>query len=195
MKRHFLAAVAWGLCAWTAAAQDFPAERIIAAATGDWNKDGAPDLAMLIAPAEGSDSDMVSISILLQSNDHALLKPAVEARDKISGNYRHDGLYGNDPDIKALGNGSIAVTSQNSAIGRNRWEQTLTIAYRNGDFVVAGYTYSYYDTLEPDAAGKCDYNVLTGKATVNDKIVKAAPRTIKIQDWDEEKDRGPCPTG
>ncbi len=101
----------------------------------------------------------------------------------------------NRTDIKALGNGSIAVTSQQNAIGRNRWEQTLTIAYRNGDFVVAGYTYNYYDTLDPDAAGKCDYNVLTGKAMVNDKPAKVAPRTIKIQDWDEEKDRGPCPTG
>lgn len=193
MKRHILAAVLFGIPAGTAMAQDFPADRIIAAATGDWNKDGAPDLALLVAP--GDDSDMISIDIFLQSDDHKLLKPVAQARDKIFGNYSHDGLYGNDPDIKALGNGSIAVTSQQNAIGRNRWEQTLTIAYRNGDFVVAGYTYNYYDTLDPDAAGKCDYNVLTGKAMVNDKPAKVAPRTIKIQDWDQEKDRGPCPTG
>ncbi len=193
MNRHILAAIALALPACTAMAQEFPADRIIAAATGDWNKDGAQDLALLVAP--GDDSDMISIDIFLQSDDHKLLKPAAKARDKIFGNYSHDGLYGNDPDIKALGNGSIAVTSQQSAIGRNRWEQTLTIAYRNGDFVVAGYTYSYYDTLDPDSAGKCDYNVLSGKAMVNDKPVKVAPKTIKIENWDEEKDRGPCPTG
>jgi hypothetical protein len=30
----------------------------------------------------------------------------------------------------------------------NRWEQTLTIAYRNDQFVVAGYTTDYYDTID-----------------------------------------------
>jgi hypothetical protein len=41
--------------------------------------------------------------------------------------------------------GQLPCTLRIQAIGRSRWEQTLTIAYRNDQFVVAGYTYSYYD--------------------------------------------------
>ena len=40
-----------------AAADDFPADRIIAMASGDWNKDGTPDLAVVARPGEESADD------------------------------------------------------------------------------------------------------------------------------------------
>jgi hypothetical protein len=101
-------------------------------------------------------------------------------------------MYGQDPSIEALPGGSIAVHSQNSAIGRNRWEQTLTIAYRNDQFVVAGYTYSDYDTIDNDDNGQCDYNVLTGRVSRDGKASKVDGKTIAITDWDDAVGRKAC---
>lgn len=36
----------------------------------------------------------------------------------------------------------MQIVSQNDAVGRDRWEKILTIAYRDHDFVVAGFTYA-----------------------------------------------------
>ncbi|MAQ83404.1 MAG: hypothetical protein CMH12_09240 [Maritimibacter sp.] len=60
-------------------------------------------------------------------------------------------------------NGSIRVHSLNESIGRGRWRQTLTIAFRDGAYRVAGLTYEYYDTLDLAAFGGCDLNFLNGK--------------------------------
>ena len=101
-------------------------------------------------------------------------------------------MSGQEPSITALSNGSIAVNSQNSAIGRDRWEQTLTLAFRNNHFVVAGYTYNHHDTLDLSNSLTCDYNVLTGRVKRNDASLKVAPKFLTIEAWSEETDRGPC---
>jgi hypothetical protein len=165
----------------SAAAEDIAPERILAAAVGDWDKDGNPDLALLVAPK--SDDDMIGIYIYLRDKDHTLLKLAAAALGKVAGNASLGSLVGQDPTISALPNGSIAVHSENSGVGRDRWEQTLTIAYRNAAFIVAGFTYSHNDTLEPDNGGACDYNVLSGKVSRNGKNSKIEAKTVKIGDW------------
>jgi hypothetical protein len=93
------------------------------------------------------------------------------------------GMYGQEPWMEATEHGSLKIYSENSAVGRNRWEQVLTIAYRNGVFRVAGYTYSYYDTLDPDANGQCDVNLLTGKGVLNGKNFKTSLGALSVQDW------------
>lgn len=93
------------------------------------------------------------------------------------------GMYGQEPWMEANEHGSLKIYSENSAVGRNRWEQILTIAYRNGVFRVAGYTYSYYDTLDPDANGQCDVNLLTGKGVLNGKNFKTSLGALPVQDW------------
>ncbi len=93
------------------------------------------------------------------------------------------GMYGQEPWMEATEHGSLKIYSENSAVGRNRWEQVLTIAYRNGVFRVAGYTYSYYDTLDPDANGQCDVNLLTGKGVLNWKNFKTSLGALPVQDW------------
>ena len=173
-----------------AMAQAFAPERIIDAATGDWNKDDNQDLALLVGPEDGGQD--IGIYIYVRDKDHPLLKLVTQAPAKIWGTSTLDGFFGQEPSITALPSGSIAVTSQNSSIGRDRWEQTLTLAYRNGDFVVAGYTYTSYDTLKPDDGMKCDYNVLTGKVKRNDVASKVAPRFVTIQDWTDDTGPGPC---
>jgi len=182
--RQFFFLVSVGLLPATGVlAQSFPAERIVAGASGDWNKDGATDLALLVAP--GSDDEVVGIYLYVTESDRGLLRLVTAAPDKVWGNTRLDGLYGREPAITALANGSIAVMSQNSSIGRDRWEKTLTLAYREGRFIVAGYTYSYYDTIDNDS-GSCDYNVVTGKLTRDETARSVAPRTVSIEDWTDE---------
>jgi hypothetical protein len=101
-------------------------------------------------------------------------------------------MYGQDPSIEALPGGSIAVHSQNSGIGRNRWEQTLTIAYRNDQFVIAGYTHDYHDTIDLNDSGTCDYNVLTGKVTHDGKAAKVDARTITVAEWTDDVGNKAC---
>jgi hypothetical protein len=167
--------------------------RIVDAAIGDWNKDGKPDLALLVAPAPDDQADNpIGIYIYLRDDEHSLLRLAATAPNKVPGSTEPDGIFGQEPSIKALPNGSIAVTSQNDAIGRDRWEQTLTLAFRNNAFVVAGYTYDYRDTLNPDGGYSCDYNVLTGKATKGGKNLKIEGKTIKIEDWKDDFGQKGC---
>ncbi|WP_246735719.1 hypothetical protein [Agrobacterium sp. a22-2] len=191
MIRMFVAGVLVGLLPATGVFADtFPAGRILSGASGDWNKDGALDLAILVAP--GSDDEEIGIYLYLTESDRPLLKLVASAPDKIWGNTQLDGFYGQDPAITALANGSIAVMSQNSAIGRNHWEQTLTLAYREGRFIVAGYTYSHYDTLDPDAGGSCDYNVVTGKFKKGETAGSTAPKTVSIEDWSDDIGQKAC---
>ena len=52
-----------GLCATAAqAAEAIDPDRIVSAATGDWDKDGSSDLAMLVSAPEGSDQDHADLS-------------------------------------------------------------------------------------------------------------------------------------
>ena len=134
-----------------------------------------------MAPKDGDDN--IGIDIYLRDSDHTLLKLATSAPNTVVGNFSLDGLVGQDPTISALPNGSIAVHSENSSIGRDRWEQTLTIAYRDAAFVVAGFTYSYRDTLEPKDAGACDYNVLSSRITRDGTDRKVEAKTIAIAGW------------
>jgi hypothetical protein len=189
MRRFIFAAAL--LSAHAAFGADFDPARIVDAAIGDWNGDGKPDLALLAEAADDADDDQLGIYIYLR-DDHDLLRLATSAPGKIWGTTVPEGIYGQEPSVKAAGKSSIAIHTQNSAIGRDRWEQILTLAYRNNQFVIAGYTYSHYDTLDPDGGGTCDYNALTGKLQKDGKDVKAEPRTIAIADWKDETGQSIC---
>jgi len=186
----FVLTAALALAAGTARAEQIDPAKIISAATGDWNGDGEGDLSLLVAPPEAGDD--IGIYLYLRDQDHALLRLAGTAPGKVWGNGSLDGMFGQDPSIEALPGGSIAVHSQNSGIGRSRWEQTLTIAYRNDQFVVAGYTYSYYDTLDTSDNGTCDYNILTGKVTTKGKTSKVNGKTIAVADWNDDVGQKAC---
>lgn len=161
--------------------------RIVSAATGDWDKDGDSDLALIVRPAEGSDDDN-GVYVYLAGETGALsLKSAIP--NKIWGQFD---LVGQAPSVTALPNGSLVITSHNDAIGRDRWEQKLTVAYRNFDFVVAGYTYSSYDTLAPDNTSQCDLNVLTGKGKANDKPIAVKGELVLLKDWDDDRGQKAC---
>jgi hypothetical protein len=83
--------------------------------------------------------------------------------------------------------GSLLIKSANEAIGRSRWSQTLTIVYRNGQFLVAGLTREARDKLDPKAGGSCELNFLNGKGKSGGKAVESSSRPIKLADWLDEK--------
>ena len=74
-------------------------------------------------------------------------------------------MSGQQPSLRVAENGSVQILSEQSAIGRSAWQQTLTIAPRDGRLVVAGFTYASIDRAV-GATRNCDWNLLTGKWTV-----------------------------
>lgn len=93
-----------------------------------------------------------------------------------------------DAQLKQTPDGSLQIISQNVAIGRLRWEQTLTIVYRSNQFFVGGYTYSFNDNLERDADGNvkmgdCDVNLLTGRGVRDGQPIRTSMKPIPVQDW------------
>ncbi len=178
-----------GLSATAAQAADAIApDRIVFAATGDWDKDGSSDLAMLVAPAKDADEDH-AVYIYLNDGDTGRLKLKTVVPNKVWGDLT---MAGRAPSITALENGSILITTHNDSVGRDRWEQKLTIAYRNFDFVVAGYTYTSYDTLDPDNTSECDLNVLTGKGKSSGKPVATKGEIVLLKDWSDDRGQKVC---
>jgi hypothetical protein len=186
------------LAAGAAATPAAAADRIVDAVVGDWNKDGASDLAVLFVSsadgAEENDTGEIGIGIYLRNTEHDLLVPATIVPDKVWGNAPagDDGIYGQEPSIKATASGSITVTTRNEGIGRDRWRQVLTLAFRDGGFVVAGFTYDYYDTLDPDRNGSCDLNLLSSKGVADGKPVTMEAKRITLQDWQDETGLKAC---
>lgn len=170
------------------AAEAIDPDRIIFAATGDWDKDGSSDLAMLVAPVEGSDDDN-AVYIYLNDGHTDRLKLKTVVLNKVWGDLI---MAARAPSITALDNGSILITTHNDSVGRDRWEQKLTVAYRNFDFVVAGYTYTSYDTLDLDNTTDCDFNVLTGKGKSNGKPVATKGEIVLLKDWSDETGQKVC---
>ncbi|MBY6242689.1 hypothetical protein [Methylosinus sp. Sm6] len=93
------------------------------------------------------------------------------------------GGAGTLPSLAVSDKGSLLIKSENDAIGRDRWSETVTVVRRNGALVVAGLTFTARDTLNPDGGGACDLNFLTGRGTRNGKKVEIRPQTILLADW------------
>ncbi|HXV30066.1 MAG TPA: hypothetical protein VD840_07025 [Sinorhizobium sp.] len=187
MRTHLLAALLLLPPSSTLAMEAIDPARVVAAATGDWDGNGTSDLALLVQPGEGSDEDNAIYLYLNSEVGRLTLKSIIP--NKVWGQFQ---LYGQAPSISVLPNGSMQILSHNDAIGRDRWEQKLTVAYRNADFVVAGYTYSSYDTLDPDNTMQCDLNVLTGKGTANGKPIATPGATILLKDWSDAFGQKAC---
>jgi len=96
-------------------------------------------------------------------------------------------MFGTQPSLDVNARGSLLIHSQNDAIGRNRWRETITVAYREGQFVVAGYTYTSRDTLDLDNTTSCDMNFLTGQWLRNgEQQLSFAPAGVSFADYYEQ---------
>ncbi len=158
---------------------------VLGVVIGDWNNDGGMDRAILVAP-ENEDHD-VGLYIYLHDDANGSQLEIFKPNLVWSG-----AMWGSTPSLGVNSSGSLQVLSQNQAIGRHRWLQKLTIAYRNGHFLVAGYTYESYDTLDLNSGLSCDVNLLTGKGVKNKKAFKTNQINIKLADWSEHASPEEC---
>ena len=161
--------------------------KVLSVVTSDWNDDGGMDRAVLVEPS-APDEDDAGLYLYLSGESPNDLKLALFKPNFIwSGS-----LWGTLPSLALNKAKSLEIRSMNEGIGRHRWSRTLTVAYRNKAFVVAGYTYQAYDTLSPDSALQCDINLLTGKGIKNDQPVKIAPSVVTLADWSEQSAPAIC---
>ncbi len=98
------------------------------------------------------------------------------------------GGIGQRLELSLAPNGSLRLTSMNEAIGRDRWHLTLTIAHRRGAYLVAGLTFDWYDTLDPDGYGTCDLNLLTGRGFLEEgakprRAVRTGQPALPVTEW------------
>ena len=103
---------------------------------------------------------------------------------------------GQRPELALAENGSVQVISMNDSIGRDRWELTLTIAYRQDAYRVAGFTFRWRDTIENDNNGVCDLNLLTGRGLLSrnggpETPIRTTQAPLPVTAWKD--DMGPPP--
>lgn len=139
-------------------------DAIFSVATTDWNNDGIEDPVIILNINNGEQFD----GLFYLSDESGRLALLHHIPDIVWGS---SVMFGQEPSVTKTPYGSIIIGSQNSAIGRDRWEQKITIAYRDNQLILAGFTYSFYDTLDTENYGNCDLNLLTGKGLTNEKSI------------------------
>ena len=100
--------------------------------------------------------------------------------------------------LERNGGGSLLVTSVYGWGARQSWGEILTIAYRKGEFLVAGYSRGWEwgnEVRKPNGdwdvettIGGCDINFLSGKGVVSDELDESKPikgkfTPVKLADW------------
>ena len=136
------------------------AQQIGPAATSDLNRDGQVERFTLIDSGDGT------AHLRIENTGGAMI---------LAQDIAWLGGIGQQPELSLADNGSLLLTSMNEAIGRDRWHLTLTIAHRRGSYLIAGFTFAWYDTIEVDKNGICDLNLLTGRGYVSHNSAKRQP--------------------
>ncbi len=158
--------------------------QVIGVVTGDFDSDGAKDRAVLIDSLHGVADLWLYLSSKGVDLNDANARPSVFAVDVAS----VGPMWGQDAELIARGESGLQIISQNEAIGRGRWKQVLTLAYRKGAMRVAGFTYSWRDTLDLNNFGSCDVNYLAGRweLAIGDQPVKKLRtqfRAMPVEQW------------
>ena len=138
---------------------------------GDWNGDFMPDQAELIAVDGQADLRLTLSDGVGRSRE--IMARGIVWRGAMAGT--EAALFPSDA-------GGLVVVSQNSSIGRYRWEERLTLAYRDGAMRVAGVTRSTFDTIGRKK-NDCDLNMLTGEGTVNGVPVVIPVFALPVERW------------
>ena len=140
----------------------------------DLTGDQIEDIAILKLNKKGD----VELKIYISVKEDILMK-VIDRSDLVWG----DNFGGREPSLSVNSRGSLLIKSQNFGVGRSRWEETLTVAFRNFQFYVVGFTYSYFDTFDKNYNGNCDINLFTGKAFIDGKHVQTNFRTELLSLW------------
>jgi len=127
---------------------------LIAAISGDWNGDDVLDAVTLTRAADGMADLTVYRGGGIYGLDPVLTLPAVVFAGPMAGQA---------PGFAPRSDSSFVLQTEQTGVGRTPWTAGLTIAWRDGGFVVAGYDYSFYDRLDLSHYGGCSVNLLTSR--------------------------------
>jgi len=172
-------------CAFSASAQPASPKQVLAQVSADLNGDGVADRAVLLHDPDGDDVDL---AIYLSASGKTPSQPSLY---KTAFGWT-GAMAGTEPEISVNKSGSLVVVFQNDAVGRDRWRQQFTIAFRGGALVVAGYDYQARDTLRPSGGGSCDLNFLADRGTRNGKSLKLAGGPTRLSDWTDTSAPAAC---
>jgi hypothetical protein len=154
-----------------------PASQALDVVQFDFNDDGYTDRAILIED-EAPEARLVIYTATQDGMDSG-----TELKEPVWSGF----IHGQFAQLHTIGRNSLSVISSNQSIGRNRWTQHLTIAYRRNAYRVVGFTYDFYDTLDAANNGSCDVNYLSGQADIrygqNKSNMQHAYKAIPIKEW------------
>ncbi len=143
-------------------------------------EDGETDRAVLVANGDFS-SDLYIYLDLGNAEDGKPPKPALVKKDAAW----NGGVWGQRPSLETNTKGSLLIKSENTGGGRSHWTQTVTVVYRNRQFIVAGLTYDAEDTIDLKDAHSCDLNFLSGKGKKDGKAIEIKTQAMKLADWSD----------
>ncbi|CAN7361864.1 hypothetical protein [Rhizobium sp. LjRoot254] len=172
----------------------------------DIDRDGKPDKALLVLAGPGrtdfheltrdryglSENERVDLYIYLgKGGENADLRQKPDfVKQQIADPERVPWVQ----PLEVSKSGSLLISAAHQWGASHDWTEILTVIYRNGEPVVAGFTMGWswnslladdtFETLE----GECDVNFLTGKGTLTkdaDKPqpIKAVFKPVKLTDW------------
>jgi len=157
-----------------------PPAKVVSATSGSWTPDGSVGRAVLIDDPDNSSVDLAIYSG--GAGSPTAMKLAAFAHDiASSGN-----MAGNTAELRQTPKGALQVYSENTAVGRDKWERTMTLAFRKGRFVVAGVTMTSYDDLKPNSGVSCDLNYLSGVGKMGRKRLRISSGGIPVEKWTED---------
>ncbi|MEO1747117.1 MAG: hypothetical protein AAFR27_00605 [Pseudomonadota bacterium] len=172
-----------------------PFEPVSAAAMGRFTGGYGDDLALLIEPSSDSDNDYTLVILADAAGPGGSLGEIARYEDAAWGGVGD--FYGNRPSVNFTDAGSLQLRSGNDAVGRNRWNQTVTLIWRDNSVILGGYTYIERDTLEQNSEFGCDINLLTGNADVTDakstRKMRVDARQMPFARWLELGRPNLCP--
>lgn len=157
-------------------------ENVLSAVTLDFTGKGQQERAVLV-----QNKDDAADLYIYVSKDEAGSESVLALAEMKKGIVFSGSMWGQLPSLDVNGKGSLLIKSGNESIGRDRWTQTLTVIYRNKEFVIGGIAYKVRDTLDPKGGATCDLNLLSGKGLRNGKPIKVTLPPLRLADWSDEK--------
>ncbi len=176
-----------------------PREDLLFDVTLDMDHAGTSDRAVLVLVGPGrsdaenpskdfyqlGESERADLLIYLNHGDRSLnikSPPTLRKEDITNG----DELAFVMPPAVSL-KGSLNVVSSNGFGNTFNTTETLTIVYRDGTFMVAGWAQDFYNSRE-DKSSHCSVNYLAGKAlkrvdTGKDARLKGVFKPVSLADW------------
>ena len=177
-----LLAACWALGGTLPACAETPLSGVLSAVTLSFKGDGSRDRAVLVAGDDGEADLYVYLGLPDDAAERAKMKPTLVKR-----NVAFAGpMFGQEASLSANSKGSLVLGSMNEAIGRDKWTEKLTIAWRKDALAVVGITYRMHDGLDPNGGGSCDLNLLSGKGLRNGKPVAGPAAPVPLADWDND---------